>query len=131
MEENGVPGENNRPAVSHWQTLSYNVVSPEWWFELTTLVVIGTDCICCCKFNYDTITATTPSPLLPPIAENNKTKVWSLQTIIRSLHTKTMKLRLVQNGSLLRLTCGMVLVFWQARGTSNTVLLRIPGVTSR
>ena len=23
----GVHGENNRPAASHWQTLSYNVVS--------------------------------------------------------------------------------------------------------
>jgi hypothetical protein len=27
MEETGVPGENHRPAASHWQTLSYNVVS--------------------------------------------------------------------------------------------------------
>jgi hypothetical protein len=25
--ENGVPGENHRLAVSHWQTLSHNVVS--------------------------------------------------------------------------------------------------------
>ena len=25
-QENGVPGENNRPVVSHWQTLSHNVV---------------------------------------------------------------------------------------------------------
>jgi hypothetical protein len=25
--ETVVPGENHRPAVSHWQTLSYNVVS--------------------------------------------------------------------------------------------------------
>ena len=24
-EETGVPGENHRPAVSHWQTLSHNV----------------------------------------------------------------------------------------------------------
>jgi hypothetical protein len=24
---NGVPGENHQPAVSQWQTLSYNVVS--------------------------------------------------------------------------------------------------------
>jgi len=30
VEETGVPGENHRPAVSHWQTLSNNVVSPEW-----------------------------------------------------------------------------------------------------
>ena len=27
VEETGVPGENHRPAVSHWQTLSQNVVS--------------------------------------------------------------------------------------------------------
>jgi hypothetical protein len=27
VEETGVPGENHRPVVSHWQTLSYNVVS--------------------------------------------------------------------------------------------------------
>ena len=27
VEETGVPGENHRPAASHWQTWSYNVVS--------------------------------------------------------------------------------------------------------
>jgi hypothetical protein len=27
VEENRVPGENHQPAVSHWQTLSYNNVS--------------------------------------------------------------------------------------------------------
>ena len=27
VEETGVPGENHRHAVNHWQTLSYNVVS--------------------------------------------------------------------------------------------------------
>ena len=27
VEENGVPGENHRPVVCHWQTLSHNVVS--------------------------------------------------------------------------------------------------------
>jgi hypothetical protein len=27
VEETGVPGENHRPIVSHWQTLSPNVVS--------------------------------------------------------------------------------------------------------
>ena len=26
MEETRVPGENHRPAASHWQTLSHNVV---------------------------------------------------------------------------------------------------------
>ena len=27
VEETGVPGETHRPAASHWQTLSHNVVS--------------------------------------------------------------------------------------------------------
>ncbi len=27
VEETGVPRENNRPAASHWKTLSHNVVS--------------------------------------------------------------------------------------------------------
>jgi hypothetical protein len=27
VEETGVPGENHRPAASHWQTLLHNVVS--------------------------------------------------------------------------------------------------------
>jgi len=29
-EETGVPWENQRPTASHWQTLSHNVVLPEW-----------------------------------------------------------------------------------------------------
>jgi hypothetical protein len=43
-------GENQQPVVSHWQT----------WvgFELTTLMVIGTDCMGSCKSNYNTITTT-------------------------------------------------------------------------
>ena len=49
-EETGVLGENHRPAASHWQLLSPNVVSntPRQWvgFDFTTLVVIGTGCIC-------------------------------------------------------------------------------------
>ena len=27
VEETGIPGENQRPAASHWQTSSHNVVS--------------------------------------------------------------------------------------------------------
>ena len=50
VEETGVPGENHRPVASHRQTLSHNVVSstPHHEQELTTLVVIGTDCIGSC-----------------------------------------------------------------------------------
>ena len=60
VEETGVPGENHRPAVSHLQTLSHSVVSPEWdGFEHTTLVVIGTACIGSSKSNYYTIMTTT------------------------------------------------------------------------
>ena len=45
-EDTGVPGENHRPAASHWQTLSHNVVSSKphnergsksqymWWTQL-------------------------------------------------------------------------------------------------
>jgi hypothetical protein len=46
VKENGVPGENHRPAASHWQTLSHNVVSithtsPWSKLELASLVLIG------------------------------------------------------------------------------------------
>jgi hypothetical protein len=59
VEETGVPWENHWPAASHWQTLSHNVVSSTprqgGEFELTMLVVIGTDCADRCKSNYNTI----------------------------------------------------------------------------
>ena len=67
VEETRAPSENHWPVPSHWQTLSHTVmlyrVHLAWaWFELTTLVVIGTDCIGSCKSNYHTITTkTTPS----------------------------------------------------------------------
>jgi hypothetical protein len=63
VEEAGVPGENIRAVASHWQTLSHNVISSirRLGFELTKLVVIGTDCISSYKSNYHTIT-TTSSP---------------------------------------------------------------------
>ena len=60
VEETRVPGENQRPVISHWQTLSHNVVSSTWEiFELATLVVKGTDYTGSCKSNYHTITTTT------------------------------------------------------------------------
>jgi len=61
VDETGVPGENHRPVASHRQTLLHNVVSStsHLGFELTPLVVIGTDYIDSCKSNYHTITTTT------------------------------------------------------------------------
>ena len=60
VEETGVPGENHRPAASHWQALSYNVVSTTLRHKrIRTLVTIGTDCIGSCKSNYNIFTATT------------------------------------------------------------------------
>ena len=62
MEETRVPGENHRPVSSHWQTLSSNVVSSTCRHELTTLVVIDTDCTGSCKSIYYAImTMTAPS----------------------------------------------------------------------
>ena len=65
----GGPGENHRPVPSHWQTSSQKrhimlYTSPWSRFELTTSVVIGIDCICCCKSNDHTITATTAPSFL-------------------------------------------------------------------
>jgi hypothetical protein len=48
VEETWVPGENHRPAESHSQTSSHNVIHLAL-IELTTLVVIGIDCIGSCK----------------------------------------------------------------------------------
>ena len=56
VKETGVPGENHRLVASHWQTLLHNVVSsmPRLSGIRThnAIVVIGTDCIGSCKFNY-------------------------------------------------------------------------------
>jgi hypothetical protein len=65
VEETGVPGENHRPVASHWQNLPHNVISsiplPWMGFELTTVMVIGTDCTGSYKSNHHTI-MTTNSP---------------------------------------------------------------------
>ena len=50
VDETGGPGENHRPLASHWQALSHNVVHlARSRFELTTSVVIGSDCIGRCN----------------------------------------------------------------------------------
>jgi hypothetical protein len=59
VEETGVSGENHRPVASHWQFyhIMFYWVHLAWaGFELTKLVVIGTDCIGSFKSNYHTIT---------------------------------------------------------------------------
>ena len=60
VEETVVSGENHQPVVSHWQTFQcimlYRVHLTRAGFELTSLVVIGTDCIGSCKSNYHIIT---------------------------------------------------------------------------
>ena len=39
VEETGVSGENHWPVVSHWQTLSHNVVSYHIWSHISVLSV--------------------------------------------------------------------------------------------
>ena len=56
VEETGVPGENHRPVVSHWQTVSHNVVSST---PRLSWVSICTDLTGSCKSNYHTIMTTT------------------------------------------------------------------------
>jgi hypothetical protein len=54
VEETGVLGENHRPTSSHWQIyhiMMYRVHFAWAGFKLTTLVVIGTDCISSYKWN--------------------------------------------------------------------------------
>jgi hypothetical protein len=59
----GEPGEStDLPQVTDKldPIMLYRVHSAWARFEHTTLMVICTDCICCCISNYHTITATTP-----------------------------------------------------------------------
>jgi hypothetical protein len=67
--------------------------SPWSRFELTSSVVIGTDCICSCKSNYHAITATTtpPPPTLIRKLRNQKvlmTKLMSSQSLMFAIMTK-------------------------------------------
>ena len=65
VEETGVQGENHRPVGGDklYHIILYRVHHAWVGFKLTTLVVIGTDCICSYISNYHTIT-TTSAPTL-------------------------------------------------------------------
>ena len=67
LEETGVKnvsGENHRAVASHWQFYHIMLYTSPWLgFELTTSVVIGTDCI---GSYHHVITATT-APYIPVI----------------------------------------------------------------
>jgi hypothetical protein len=96
VEESGVPGENHRPVASHWQTLSHNVFikfTSLWTgFELTTLVVIGTECTGSCKSNYHTIITTTAPEYDEErglrknrsLAHNTNSRTWIISSKINS-----------------------------------------------
>ena len=61
VEETGVPGENHLPHFTDklYYILLLRVLHAWTGFQLTTLVVIGIDCIGSYKSNYRTITTTT------------------------------------------------------------------------
>jgi hypothetical protein len=64
VDETEVPGENHWHVASHWQV--YLIICIEYtslWnrFEITTLVMVGTDCSGSFKSNYHTI-MTNPVP---------------------------------------------------------------------
>jgi hypothetical protein len=59
VEETRVPGENLSQFTDKlFQIMLYEYTSPWKGFELTYLVVIGTDCTGSCKSNYHMITTT-------------------------------------------------------------------------
>ena len=75
VEETGVSVKNHRPVANHWQTLSHlnRIHLALAGFELTTLVVISTDCIGSCKSNNHTITTG---------RKNMKAKTWKWEMIL-------------------------------------------------
>jgi hypothetical protein len=98
---------NHWPAVSHWQTLSHNVVSSTprlSGLELTTLAVMCTDFIGSYKSNYHTITTAPYLILLQIFPCKNQSKIMiitsHMQKIIQ-IYSCLLKLsRSVQSGVL-------------------------------
>ena len=79
------------PPTSHWQILSHNVVSStpcnKRGFELTTLVMIGTDCTGSYKFNYHTIT-TAPESTDTLISQSNQFRYWISMLTLQELYVR-------------------------------------------
>jgi hypothetical protein len=75
VEETGVRGENNRPAAGHWQFCTSRPErdsnSQHQWSPL--ILVICTDCICSCKSNHHSITATTGPDYIGSCKSNHHT----------------------------------------------------------
>ena len=80
-----------RSATGQWQTLSHNIVSSEPWvgFELTTLMVIGTDCTGSYKSNYHT--TTTPTVPISFVDEYTLKKIKSIFIAIRKRNGQMLK----------------------------------------
>ena len=120
VEETGIPGENHRPAASHWQTLSQNVVSSTpslrgiRGFELTTLVVIGTDCIGSCKPTYHSITTITASFWIGRFVFTSKRKFKQWWSTIRQI---------LRSFLIFTLTKGVEFMFYFTRSSEHNIFL--------
>jgi hypothetical protein len=88
VDETKVPRENHRLATSHCQTIHIMLhrVHLAWvGFKLTTLLVIGTHCICNCKSNYH-MTMTTTAPYK---SEKNWFNICLLSRQCQRIHINT------------------------------------------
>ena len=98
-----------KPEYPEKTTLSHNVVSStprhEGGFELTTLVVIGPDCIGSCKSNYHTITTNTQSHIRT--WHKWVALIWRIpcRRLITAAHNEP-------NSSLVLCACGLLLGFF-------------------
>ena len=93
VEEIGGPGENHQPVASHWQTLSHNVVHLALIEIRThyTSVLIGTDCVGNCKFNYHTIMTTTATSHLKLFTWQNTMRIFAFSYFRRKKNTWNIK----------------------------------------
>jgi hypothetical protein len=100
VEETREQGESDRPAASHWQTLSHNDarVHLAWaGFALTTIVVINTDYIGSYKSNYHTITTSAASYVssIRLVVSSIRLVVSSIRLVVSSIRLVVSSIRLV------------------------------------